>query len=75
MHDPSQPSTDFLSGFARLISPSRLRQILHCHGPAKRCDPSAHQTIRHNQQGRLPMKQRLRLPKGGGLVCCDVSLM
>jgi len=39
MHDPSQPSTDFLSGFARLISPSRLRQILRRHGPAKRCPP------------------------------------
>lgn len=37
MHDLSQLSTDFMTGFSSLISPPRLGRILRSHGPAKRC--------------------------------------
>lgn len=40
MHDLSQHSSDFLSGFSNLISPARLWRILQQHGPAKRCPAS-----------------------------------
>lgn len=68
MRDLSQLSTDFLSGFSKLISFARLGQILQRHGPARRCP------VRVKGQ-YLVSALVFHLLRGSGTVCENLRLL
>lgn len=68
MHDLSQLSTDFLSGFSNLISCVRLRRILQRHGPARRCPARV-------KGQHLVSALVFHLLRGSGTVCENLWLL
>lgn len=68
MRDTSQLSTDFLSGFSKLISPAKLTRILRHHGPARRCPA----TVKAQCVVRALVFHLLR---GSGTVCENLWLL
>lgn len=68
MRDVSHLSTDFLIGFSKLISPSKLTGILRRHGPARRCPV----TVKAQCLIRALVFHLLR---GSGTICDSLRLL